>query len=121
MILALTLGDDAAWLRCRAMIAEFVARQESPSDALPEALDILAEARRADDPWALAMAHHTLAMCFHMVDCVSEALEYAHQSLDYYRAAGDRFGEGRVLSVLGILFDDLGDPAKAQPLFQHLS
>ena len=65
------------------------------------------------------MAHHTVAWCFHMVDCASETMEYAHQSLDHYRAAGDRFGEGRVLSMLGTQYCDLEEPAKAQPLYQQ--
>ena len=101
------------------MIAEFVARQESPSDALPEALDILAEARRVGDPRALAMAHHTLAMCFHMVDCVSEALEYAHQSLDLLPGGWRPLRRGKGPQRARHPFSDLGDPAKAQPLFQQ--
>jgi diguanylate cyclase (GGDEF)-like protein len=118
-VLATTLAEDVAQLRCRAMVAEFVARQENPAEALPDALDVLAEARRTGDPLALAMAHHTLAMCFHLVDCVSESIEHAYHGLYHYRAAGDCFGEGRVLSVLGDLFFDLGERAAAQPLYQQ--
>src|SRR6266508_6217355 len=119
VVLATTLGDDVARLRCRAMVAEFVARQENPADALPDALDTLAEAGGTGDALALAQAHHTLAMCFHLVDCVSEALDHVYHALKHYRAAGDRFGEGRVLSVLGDLFSDLGEYAAGQPLYQQ--
>src|SRR4051812_38554718 len=46
LALARRLGDQAAALRCRAMIAESVARSTHPADALPDALAVLAEAER---------------------------------------------------------------------------
>src|SRR4051794_17725653 len=61
VILAEKLGDDAARLRCRAMVAEADARQGTPGEALPEALATLAEAEQVADPLAFAQSQHTVA------------------------------------------------------------
>src|SRR5690349_23662218 len=66
--LAEALGDDAARLRCRAMIAEAVSRHEHPAEALPDALATVAEADRLGDPQARAQAHHSVAHCFDSLD-----------------------------------------------------
>src|SRR5689334_24901317 len=58
LALATRLGDDVARVRCQAMVGEFVARHESPAQALPAALAALAEAEELGDPLALAQAHH---------------------------------------------------------------
>jgi diguanylate cyclase (GGDEF)-like protein len=117
--LAGKLGDDVARLRCRAMIAEFVARHNSPVEALPAALRSLAEAERVGHPLALAQIHHTLASCFHAQDCAPEALEHVQKALDGYRRAGDIFGEGRMLSLMAALSRRLGEPGRAQQLFKQ--
>src|SRR5207247_2741778 len=105
--LATRLGAEAAGLRCRAMVAEFVARHRSATEALPDALEILAAAERGDDPLALAQAHHTVAHCFDRLDCTSEALEHVQLGLDGYRRGADRPGEGRTFRPLAPLFRGL--------------
>src|SRR5438552_1907142 len=52
--LATRLGADGTRLRCRAMVAEFVARHRSATEALPEALEVLTAADRDPDPLAWA-------------------------------------------------------------------
>src|SRR5205814_3401995 len=49
-VLAEKLGDDAARLQCRAMVAEADARQGTPAEVLPEALATLAEAEQLGQP-----------------------------------------------------------------------
>lgn len=116
--LAARLGDDAARLRCEAMFAEFVARHETPAEALPGALKTLAEAERVGDLLARAQAHHTVAYCFDAIDCTPEALDHADRALADYREAGDAFGEGRMLSFMASLFRQLGEPDRASELYQ---
>jgi diguanylate cyclase (GGDEF)-like protein len=116
--LAARLGDDAARLRCRAMVAEFVARHRSPTDALPDALQILAEAEQGTDPLARAQAHHTIAHCFDALDCTSEAMEHVQQGLDDYQRGGDRIGEGRMFGFLAALFWQLGETTRACELYE---
>jgi diguanylate cyclase (GGDEF)-like protein len=117
--LAEKLGADVAGLRCRAMVAEAVARRGSAAEALPDALRTLAEAERVEDPLALAQVHHTVAHCFDGQDCLPEALEHVNKALYGYRAAGDVFGEGRILSFMAALFWQLGEPARARGLYEQ--
>jgi len=111
--LATRLGADGIRLRCRAMVAEFVARHRSAAEALPDALEILAEAVRDPDPLAGAQAHHSVAHCYDELDCTSEALEHVHHALAEYQQGGDRLGEGRMYSFMASLFWQLGE--KGQP------
>jgi diguanylate cyclase len=117
--LAATLNDDVARLRCQAMLGEYVARHETPAEALPDALKTLAEAERVGDPLARAQAHHTVAHCFDALDCTSEALEHVYQALKAYRRGGDVFGEGRMLSFMASLFRQLGEPDRARELYER--
>jgi diguanylate cyclase (GGDEF)-like protein len=119
VVLAGKLGDAAARLRCRAMVAEADSRQGTPVDVLPEALATLAEAERLGDPLALAQSHHTVASCFFRQDCAPEALEHVQKALDGYRRGGDIFGEGRVLSLMAALCRRLGESGRAGQLFQE--
>jgi diguanylate cyclase (GGDEF)-like protein len=117
--LAEKLGDDAARLRCRAMVAEADSRHGTPADVLPTALVTLAEAERLGDPLAVAQAHHTIGRCYFNQDCAPEALEHAHKALDGYRRGGDVFGEGRMLSLMAALFRRLGEPSRSEQLFKQ--
>ena len=117
--LATRLGADAARLRCRAMVAEFLARHRSATQALPDALEILAEAERGTDPLALAQAHHSVAHCYDQLDCTSEALEHVHQGLVGYQHGGDRLGEGRMFSFMASLFWQLGENDRARELYER--
>jgi diguanylate cyclase (GGDEF)-like protein len=117
--LAERLGDDVARVHCQAMVLESVARRESAAEALPDALRTLADAERVADPRAIAQAHHTVAHCFDVQDCTPEALEHVHKALDGYRAGGDIFGEGRMLSFMAWLFWQLGEPERARPLYEQ--
>ena len=114
--LARRLGDDVAQLRCRAMIAEAVARAERATVALPDALEIVAAAERCGDPQAVAQARHAVAYCFEELDCGPESIEHARRALRGYQRAGDLFGEGRILSMMGVVADRLGDCAQATEL-----
>jgi len=117
--LAGRLGAEAAGLRCRAMVAEFVARHRSAAEALPDALEILAAAERGDDPLARAQAHHSVAHCFDRLDCTSEALEHVHQGLEGYQQGGDRLGEGRMFSFMASMFWQLGETGRARELYER--
>jgi len=117
--LAAQLGAEVPRLRCRAMIAEFVARRQRPAEALPDALDTLADAQRVADPQALAQAHHTVAHCFDALDCTAEALEHVYQATDAYRRAGDRFGEARMLSFMGAILAQFGEGDRARELYER--
>jgi diguanylate cyclase len=117
--LAARLGDEVAGLRCRAMLAEFVARHDTPAEALPDALTTLAGAERNGDPRARAQAHHTVAHCLDALDCTPEALEHVHQALEGYQTAGDVFGEGRMLSFMASLFWQLGETDRARELYER--
>src|SRR5256886_2361341 len=119
VVLATRLGDDATRLRCRAMVAEFVSRQRSAADALPDALEILAEAEQGDDPLAQAQAHHTVAHCFDALTCTSEALEHVHPGLEGYQDGGDRLGEGRMFGFMASLFWELGENPRARELYER--
>src|SRR2546430_265735 len=119
VVLAGKLGDDAALLRCRAMVAEADARHGTPAEVLPEALATLAEADKVSDSLALAQSHHTVAHCYDRLDCTPEALEHVNKALDGYREAGDVFGEGRTLSFTASLFWQLGEPARARELYEQ--
>src|SRR6266545_3647763 len=113
------LGDEVAQLRCRAMLAEALARAERPAVALPDALQVVAAAERCGQPQAAAQAHHTVAICFHNLDCDPEALEHARRALNGYQRAGDLFGEGRMLSLMGVLADRLGERVEAAELYRR--
>jgi tetratricopeptide (TPR) repeat protein len=117
--LAERLGDDAARLRCEAMLAEYQARHQHPADALQTALRTVTEADRIGDRLACAQAHHSVAHCFEALDCIPEALEHVHQALSAYQAAGDAFGEGRILSSLAELYCELGEERRARGLFER--
>ncbi len=117
--LATRLGAEGARLRCRAMVAEFVARHQSAADALPDALAVLGEAESGADPLALAQAHHTVAHCYDGLDCTAEALEHVYPGLEMYRVGGDRLGEGRMLSFLAALSWRLGENDRAAELYRQ--
>ena len=117
--LATRLGADGIRLRCRAMVAEFVARHRSAAEALPDALEILAEAVRDPDPLAGAQAHHSVAHCYDELDCTSEALEHVHHALAGYQQGGDRLGEGRMYSFMASLFWQLGENDRARELYER--
>ncbi len=117
--LAARLGDEVAGLRCRAMVAEFVARHRSAAEALPDALAILAEAEKGTDPLARAQANHTVAHCYERLDCFSEALDHVRRGLDGYQAGGDRLGEGRMFSLMASLLWQLGENGRARELYER--
>ncbi|MFI7600347.1 diguanylate cyclase [Actinoplanes sp. NPDC049681] len=116
---AVALGDDVARVRCTAMVTEFTARHGHPVDALPTALKLVAEAGTLGDDQAAAQAHHTAAMCLHMLDCVPESMEHAHEALSSYRKADDAYGEGRVLSLVAALWTDMGERLQARELLEQ--
>ncbi|WP_189330576.1 diguanylate cyclase [Actinoplanes ianthinogenes] len=116
---AAALGDEVARVRCTAMVTEFTARHGQPVDALPTALSLVGEADALGDPLAIAQAHHTAAMCLHLLDCVPESMEHGHEALEAYRAAGDAYGEGRVLSLVATLWAEMGDRHQALELFEQ--
>jgi diguanylate cyclase (GGDEF)-like protein len=119
MALAEKLGDDAARLRCRAMVEEAQSRYGTPADVLPKALATLTDAEQLGDPLAIAHAHHTVGHCYFTQDCTPEALEHVQKALDGYRRGGDIFGEGRMLSLMAALFRRLGDTDRAGQLFER--
>jgi diguanylate cyclase (GGDEF)-like protein len=57
-----------------------------------------------------------VAYCFEELDCGPEGLEHARRALRGYQRAGDLFGEGRILSMMGVVADRLGDCAQATEL-----
>lgn len=116
---AVALGDDVARVRCSAMVTEFTARHGHPVDALATALKLVAEAEALGHGLAAAQAHHTTAMCLHMLDCVPESMEHADEALSSYRKAGDPFGEGRVLSLVATLWADMGERQHARELLER--
>jgi diguanylate cyclase (GGDEF)-like protein len=119
VVLAEKLGDEAARLRCRAMVEEADSRHGTPADVLPGALATLTEAEQFGDPLAVAHAHHTVGHCYFAQDCAPEALEHAQKALDGYRRGGDTFGEGRILSLMAALSRRLGEAGRAAQLFQR--
>lgn len=116
---AVALGDDVARVRCTAMVTEFTARQGQPVDALSTALKLVAEADALGHGQAVAQAHHTAAMCLHMLDCVPESMEHADEALRSYREAGDPYGEGRALSLVATLWADMGERQHARELLEQ--
>ncbi|MEV4637554.1 diguanylate cyclase [Actinoplanes sp. NPDC049548] len=116
---AVAIGDEVARVRCAAMVAEFTARQGHPLDALGTALQLVAEAGTLGHLTATAQTHHTAAMCLHMLDCIPESVEHAHEALACYRGAGDRFGEGRVLSLIATLSAEMGERQHAREVLEQ--
>jgi diguanylate cyclase (GGDEF)-like protein len=117
--LAIRLGAATARLRCEAMVAEVTGRQDNPTDGLALALKTLAEAERVPDPQTLAQAHHAVAHCLDHLDCTAEALEHVQQGLEFYRQAGDPFGEGRLLSFMAALMWRMEDRDRARQLYER--
>ncbi|WP_155123462.1 MULTISPECIES: diguanylate cyclase [unclassified Actinoplanes] len=116
---ATALGDEVARVRCTAMVTEFTARHGQPVDALSTALSLIGEAVVLGDPLATAQAHHTAAMCLHLLDCVPESMEHGYEALDAYRKSGDAYGEGRVLSLVATLLAEMGDRRQALELLEQ--
>lgn len=112
-------GDEVRAARCRAVTAEVKGRHGHAIDVLPEALAVVDVTESLGDEMARAQAHHAAAWIYCMVNCPTEALQHGSTALDRYRDVDDRFGEGRMLSLMAQIFEDLGDQTSADGFLEQ--
>jgi predicted ATPase/DNA-binding SARP family transcriptional activator len=116
--LAQTLGDSATASYALGLQAQLTSYAGNLSDALPLAEASVANARQAGDQWMLAWVSYIHGMIAYRRD-EAAARASLDESIQLFRAVGDKRSTAKCLNVLGYMTANAGQPDAARSLFDE--